>query len=692
MIKLLQRKKSSDPAQGKGKAIVLPLNSSGRGLDFLVELVKKIRPGHHKNLEDAELRFKAILFQLQQDKSLLFSLRKSLLSQFMNCSLNAALTESGIVSSRGFVQELISKLKHKVLPALQQPNDFLFVISRVFYKKSDRVWVEGIDPALWKRFFELLGIEVNLTEAALTRQLNQALQILSYRMVTLAMEKEVAIRYTNFSDAIQPFLEQNRLVNLYIQKSHNISAEEKRILLINIQENLYNCRQSNQWVRAQRLEYGTSLAQTFVMVRLEEQIDRMLMIMDALDGDNMFNTDRFVEYFVTVVKNENRKNSLREFLSNNLGLLAYQIAEHKGRKGEKYISSTKKDFRLLFRSAMGGGVIVSFVAIIKNLITVVHLPIFWQGVAYGSNYAAGFVMMDETGTTLATKQPAYTASALAGSLDLQKHGGRPDLKNLVITIARVSRSQIASFAGNLIIVFPLTYLLAWAFHHITGFKIAEGAAATKLLADQHPFHSLALLYACFTGFFLFLSGLIAGYVDNHVVYGRISERLKNHPIFTNTMSPKRLNRLVSMVDKSSGALAGSICLGFFLGCAGPLGKFLGIPFDIRHITISAGNTAIGFYGLDHQVATGYLLIVLAGVLMIGLLNFLVSFSLAFYVAVKSRGIHLRDYPEFLSLLGKYFRRHPKDFIWPPAAPRTAMELWPSGAHSLPSEESNNISE
>jgi site-specific recombinase len=674
MFKLLQRKKAIAPAEDKGKAIVLSLSSNNRGLDYLVELVKKIRPRRHKNIEEAELRFKGLLFQLQQDKSLLFALRKSLLTQFVNSNLNRTLTESGIISSRGFVQELIGKIKHKLLPALQLPNDFLYVISHVFYKKSDYIWVSGIDRELWKSFFELLGIQVNLTEEALSAQLNQALQILSYRMVNLSMEKEVAGRYRDFTDAIQPFLEQNRLVNMYIEKSGSLLPDEKRLLLTNIEENLFNCRQSNQWVKDQRLQYGTSLAQTFVMVRREEQIERMLIIIDSLDSDNVFNTDRFVDYFITVVRNENQKNSLREFLSENLGLLAYQIAEHKGKKGEKYISSTRKDFRLLFKSSMGGGLIVSFVAIIKNLLTPLPFPIFWHGMAYGTNYAAGFVIMDQTNSTLATKQPAYTASAVAGSLDIVKQGGRPDLRHLVITVAKVSRSQIASFAGNLFIVFPLTYLLAWGYKLATGVKIAEGAAATKLLADQHPFHSLALLYACFTGFFLFLSGLIAGYVDNHVVYGRISERIKTHPVFVNTMSTKKLNRLVNLVDTRAGALTGSICLGFFLGCASPLGKFLGIPFDIRHITISAGNVAIGYFGLDNHVKLGYLFTVIGGVLLIGFINFLVSFSLAFWVAVKSRGIRLKDYPEFFSLLGRYFSRHPKDFIWPPSSIRMAEDV------------------
>jgi len=33
-----------------------------------------------------------------------------------------------------------------------------------------------------------------------------------------------------------------------------------------------------------------------------------------------------------------------------------------------------------------------------------------------------------------------------------------------VTIAKVSRSQFASFLGNLVVVFPGTYLLAWLYH------------------------------------------------------------------------------------------------------------------------------------------------------------------------------------------------------------------------------------
>jgi site-specific recombinase len=56
-----------------------------------------------------------------------------------------------------------------------------------------------------------------------------------------------------------------------------------------------------------------------------------------------------------------------------------------------------------------------------------------------------------------------------------------------------------------------------------------------------------------------------------------------------------------------------------------------------------------------------------------MLNFTVSFGLAFYVAVKSRGIRLKDYPEFAGILWRYFRKFPNDFVKAPPS-RTASQL------------------
>ena len=203
------------------------------------------------------MKFKAMLYKLSSDKSSLFSLRKALLGQFMQTNIVNALTESGIVSSRGFVQELTGKIKHKILPALQKPDDFLYVINKVFYKKSDHLWVEAIDTGLWVQFFQGLGIQINLTEPKLIGQLKQSLQILSYRITTLGLEKEMTQRYENFNDAVEPFLEQNRLVNEYIN-SAGLDAGKDQLRLGTITEALHNCNQSIQWIREQRKMYGSN--------------------------------------------------------------------------------------------------------------------------------------------------------------------------------------------------------------------------------------------------------------------------------------------------------------------------------------------------------------------------------------------------------------------------------------------------
>jgi len=186
-----------------------------------------------------------------------------------------------------------------------------------------------------------------------------------------------------------------------------------------------------------------------------------------------------------------------------------------------------------------------------------------------------------------------------------------------------------------------------------------------MLESQHPWHSLSLLYACNTGVFLFLSGIIAGYVQNKIVHGRIGDRLYLHPWWSMQATDEKRRKRIRFIEKNAGTIMGNISLGFMLGMSSIVNNFLGIPFDIRHITISAGNVAIAVYGLGFAaIPVNFLVEVILGVLLIGFLNFLVSFSLAFFVAVRSRGIKLQDYPEFIGILSRYFLKKPLDFFRP----------------------------
>jgi hypothetical protein len=87
MLRLTKRTKETTQPPKKGQALVLPLNATGNSLFYLTSIIKTIRPSSIKDTEQANVKFKALLYQLSQDKSSLFSLRKALLSQFLRTNI-----------------------------------------------------------------------------------------------------------------------------------------------------------------------------------------------------------------------------------------------------------------------------------------------------------------------------------------------------------------------------------------------------------------------------------------------------------------------------------------------------------------------------------------------------------------------------------------------------------------------------
>ena len=643
-----------------------PLTTKEGSLHFLKLFFDTIRPGSNPQPEVAEANLNKAISLIEEKPLIGIKIQQAIMQILVDTSLESSFTQSGIPLSGDFWGELKKRIKHKLLPEEQDKNDFLFIINSIFYKSKDYLWIEAIKRSTWVHFFELLQFPLQATDERLRNHLLDALVVLSIQVANNGLQKEIA----NFISPVNsrqedPFIVQRRrLLELQQQISLNpvdvkTHANRLRIVLHQLENEIVYIRQ-NQGGK------GTSVKQSYSLLILATRLKRMLILLDALDNDENFDVGMFVDIFKIITRNEKTKNSIREFISQAIGHIAYQIAEHKGVKGGKYITTTRREYANMILSAMGGGAIICVVVIIKFFLGKLHYAHFWQGFWYSLNYSVGFVSIDQSGSTLATKQPAFTANAVAVSFDSKKNIDRPDLNNLAITVAKVVRSQAASFIGNLIIVIPGTYFLAWLYHISFGVKLASGRAALQLLQDQHPFQSLSLLYACNTGVFLFISGILAGYVQNKIRFSHIADRIADNPLYNIRISPKRRSAWSKFVEKNAGSYAGNISLGFFLGMAGPLGKIFGVPFDIRHITISSGNMGLGVYGLGiENIPTNYLLTVFFGVLGVGFFNFLISFSLAFFVAVKARGIKLKQYPEFLGILGRYFLRRPFSFIFPP---------------------------
>ncbi|HVS95047.1 MAG TPA: hypothetical protein VHE54_01130, partial [Puia sp.] len=518
------------------RSTVLSLADSQAGLDFLVSFFSVIRPGPGQR--DAAANLSKVTEALEQKPMLLRNLRQAVLSQLVHTDLRAALMESGIPMAQGFWQELFGRLRHKLLPPLQPEDDFLYVLNCVFFRRHDYLWVEAIPRGRWIAFFQTIGLSLHIDDGRIMRQLIVALHTLSFQVAQAGLEKEIVHYLPGPYRDENPFVAQNDAVRRLGEALTGTRERSEKDLAIPLQirDILSRCHACIEFIRENHPSRGASLHQTYQLLLLANRLDRMAILTDLLEQGQALDTGRFVDFFRRLIRYENRKNSLFEFLSQSMGYLAYQIAEHKGEKGNKYITASRAEYRLMFNSAMGGGAWICLVVLIKHLLIRLPMAIFWKGFAFSVNYSVGFVLIEETHATLATKQPAFTASAVAGSLDARKNAGQPNLYNLALTVAKVSRSQIASFVGNLLVVFPGSWLVAWGYDRLFGKKLVEGQEALRLLQDQHPWQSLSLLYACNTGVFLFLSGILAGYVQNKIRYARIGQRLQTHPVLRISMS------------------------------------------------------------------------------------------------------------------------------------------------------------
>jgi site-specific recombinase len=231
-----------------------------------------------------------------------------------------------------------------------------------------------------------------------------------------------------------------------------------------------------------------------------------------------------------------------------------------------------------------------------------------------------------------------------------------------------------SIAGNVTVTLIVAFAIALTAGRFLGWNPVGPEKAAHLLADLHPWRSLALLHAAIAGVYLFLSGLISGYYDNLSLYHGVPQRLRRVRWLRVLLGPARLERLAGYVEHNLGALAGNFLFGCMLGFTPIVGVLLGLPLDIRHVAFASANLAYGLNGLDYAVPPVTVAVCALGVLLVGLTNLLVSFGLALRVALRSRGIGREQTRGLARRVLRRFLERPRDFVWPPAIEPNRQEI------------------
>ncbi len=375
-------------------------------------------------------------------------------------------------------------------------------------------------------------------------------------------------------------------------------------------------------------------------------------------------TDTPGALFKTILRALHNRFDLSDPLHDSVALLSLQITEQASRTGEHYISTDRPGYLAMLRSALKGGSVVGLLSVIKIGIYYLHFAPLWQAVGYSLNYGLGFIGIHLMHGTIATKQPAMTATRLASALDSKSEESQ-SLSAFAALIVHTLRTQFIALVGNVVLSFPVACICSILWFLATGSPIATEAKALSMVEELHPFMSLALPHAALAGIFLFVAGLVSGYVDNLNRSDQLAERIGAHPRLVAFFGRVTMQKTAKYLHHALGSLVGNFLLGCFLGSTAFVGLLLGLPLDIRHITFAAGNFGLSVATLYDSMSAETIFFSLTGILFIGLTNLAVSFGLSIWVATRARGIRFGQTSEVLRLLSIQFFNNPKQFFLPP---------------------------
>ncbi len=633
---------------------------------LIVDLLAQIRPLKPEQTDSAIKSIQALCYLVSTDGVKASQLRDAilqLLSAYNPLSLFLIARHSVFT---GFFAEMRRRISHKILPEAVDGAYLLDLFSIFFTKTTDEIWVNAVPDSVWA---QLIGVmRFDLADEALTLSCQQnlfaAAQVLSYRTAALGLEPELLKNYPELEQHSSPFIMQQAELAEFMGAQ---DVDESHVDIKHILVMLDQCKAIVAKVRRNSALTGTSIHLTQLLQRILKQIARLeelLTILHCFQHKQSADTV-IVPLFKDLVYSECHKNDLHEYWQESVEVMAVRVTENASRAGEHYITENRSEYFALMRSAMGAGVIIALMAMFKLVLAKQHFAPLAEAIFFSLNYGIGFMLIHIFHFTVATKQPAMTAAAIAATIDNASDGKTKDMHNLVTTVTNTMRSQAVAIFGNVVVAIPMAMLLSWAVLYLSGQHFVTPEKAHQLLRDIHPVTSGAFFYAGIAGVCLFLSGLISGYHDNLAIYNKIPQRLKAVRWLQRLLGVERLARVAHYVEHNLGALAGNFYFGCLLGGMGSVGVLLGLPIDIRHISFSSAFVGFASFSLDFMLTWQAVACAALGLALIGLGNLMVSFSLALYVAMKSRKVRFNDWRLLLKNLASRLNQHPIEFILPP---------------------------
>lgn len=566
----------------------------------------------------------------------------------------------GLGTRRSFASELLRRVQARLLPATPETRD-LASLFRLLFEPDDARWLESLDASTLQRLAQLLGPQTSAPRSALLDG------------ITILVS---AVHATGYASALRQRMDPKLLQSEPFGQIAAAAATLRQAVLDGrsadalrdaayLRALLDACRRAASSVMPHLETYGVSVNIVFDLDQLHSRTQRIETLVDCvLAPDPVAEGHRLMLELVRALAQER---GVRALFASHYSLLARQVAERSAETGEHYITRDRDEYKTMLRRACGGGAIIAGTTFAKFAIVALGMTAFWTGFWSGANYAISFVIVMLLHWTVATKQPAMTAPAMAASLPAGRSSSDEEVEAFVDRVAQLIRSQTAGIVGNLVICGPLVLALQWLAIGLMGQPLVGKAEAEYVL------HSLTLLgpsalFAAFTGVLLFASSLIAGWAENWFVYHRLDSAIAWNPRIVARLGAPRARRWSAWWRTNISGVAANVSLGMMLGLVPALAAVVGLPVEVRHVTLSTGQlgAALGALGWG-LLAQPVFWWCVAGIACTGVLNLTVSFGLAFKVALRSRGVRVQDRARIGRAIRHRLRTQPMSFLRPPPA-------------------------
>jgi len=617
--------------------------------------------------ERAVLRWQVLLDLLQAAPETRAAVQSSFAEVLREAEADNLFGSAGLPTGRGFMGEFGDRLLHRILPQPPDEHDLARLVGRLYRTRTHVERFARMPHEVFSRLAEtLVAPEHADAWNAMRASLIDGFRLLAARVQFEGLSQKMRVRSKPGPVSDSPFFRLIRACEDAIEawqsgRGVHQAAERWRACAA-------ECRAAMLQIE-RRLDQGVSVDVVYTLEVLDRcllRMDLMLVIMENEDPQARHAALHQLLSLLIAATHSDR--SIGQLIGSNMRLLQRKIVERAGKTGEHYIAWTRREYWHIWLAAAGGGFLTIFTAAIKTKIHALHAPLFVEGLLAGLNYAASFLLLQALGLILATKQPAMTAAALATIM--REHKGAERIDEVVTHAAQIVRSQLAAVLGNIVIVSIGAYALSALWQLALGHPFLDMKEADKVFDTLSPITSLTIWYAALTGVILWAASLIGGWFDNWATLHRLPQAISEHRL-GQRFGRQRMVRLGGIVSRNIAGWGTNISLGLMLGLTPAIGAFLGLPLDVRHVTLNTGTLSLATAAMGEHWYGGFFLWAVVGIGTMFVLNLGVSFTLSLYTAARAFGLPRGFLLDFARALGARLLQRPGQFFLPPGRNDTA---------------------